>query len=991
MKPVEVMGINDLIPNEMLKRIKSRIYTVHQTLDTVIYHTKEPVPFSMRKSGTERHLKIGETWGDVFDCAWFHFTGEVPASCKGQKVVLILDVGGEGCIYDDDGNPKRGITSFHVGQASDHDWAYKRIVQFIDVADGGEKVDIWVDCANNDLFGNTVWGATTLSAPRPFSEAYIATVDDEMRDFYYDYLVLNDLRNCIHIDNPRYYSIVYALSEVKNILINWTEDEIKRARKLIKKELNKKGGTPSLTFSAVGHSHLDLAWLWPIRESKRKAVRTFSTQLEMIDRYDGYIYGASQPQMFEWVKENEPALFGRIKSAVAKGRIEPQGCMWVEPDLNVSSGEALVRQIYYGKKFFKDEFGYTVETLWLPDVFGFNGALPQLCAKSDIKYLCTIKLSWNWLTPFPHHSFKWRGISDDMVLVHMPPEGTYNSAALPTSAKIGAEKYIEKGKIDRALMVFGLGDGGAGPSPKHLETISRMKNLQGIYPVKMESAIDFFKKFEKQADKMPTYVGEMYLEAHQGTYTSQSKNKRHNKIMETLLHNLEGVYAVENAINGMEFPQEEVDKIWKEVLLYQFHDILPGSSIKRVYNETEVAYQRLEKAVNQLIDRVLAKKEANAVFNPHGFEINDLVKLDDKYYSVNAKPLGYTLIDKTAVVDKFNCKATGDTLSNDKVVAKFDKAGRLISVVRKSDGRNAISDIGGNVFSIYHDQCTWKCGDAWDIDPTYFHETPERPTLISVETYVQGDCAVREQVFTYGKSTITQKIILRHGGEILEFENSVDWQEINKMLRVDFNTDINTDHSVCGIQFGKINRTTKQNNFTDRIQFEICAHRYVTFTENEYKFALLSDCKYGYRAKDKTISLDLLRSPEYPTTEEKGVHEFRFAVYCGKNANDVEKVAYKFINGLKPCFAEGDFSLASVDKDGVLTETLKPAYSRQGQVLRMYESLGEKTDCVISVNPRVKTVTLCNLLEEPIKVLPVKNGKVKLTFKAFEIHTLLLN
>lgn len=990
MKPIEVSCIHDLIPNEMLKRIKSRVYTVRQTLDTVIYHTKEPVLYKDRKSGTERKLNIGETWGDVFDCAWFHFTGEVPKSCKGQKVVLILDVGGEGCIYDENGNPKRGITSFNASQATEHDWAYKRVVQFLDVAQGGEKVDLWVDCANNDLFGNTVWGETTLSNPRPFSAAYIATVDDEIRDLYYDYLVLNDLRQAIHVDNPRYYSIVYALSEVKNLLVNWTDDEIKKARKILKKELSKKGGTPSLTFSAVGHSHLDLAWLWPIRESKRKAVRTFSTQLEMIDRYDGYIYGSSQPQMLEWVKDNEPHLYERIKTAVKNGRIEPQGCMWVEPDLNLSSGEALVRQIYYGRKFFKDEFGVTVQTLWLPDVFGFNAALPQLCAKSDIKYLCTIKLSWNWITPFPHHSFKWKGISDDSVLVHMPPEGTYNSAALPTSTKIAAEKYNEKGLIDRALMVFGLGDGGAGPSPKHLETITRMKNLQGVYPVKMESSIDFFKKFEKQADKMPTYVGEMYLEAHQGTYTSQSKNKRHNKIMETLLHNLEGVYAIENLISGAKFPQEEVDKIWKEVLLYQFHDILPGSSIKRVYNETEEAYARLESAVNRLIDGVLVKNSPNAVFNPHGYEIGDLVNLDGKYYKVKAKPLGYTLIDKTAEVKKFDCKATDSALSNDKITAKFDDQGRLVSVIRKSDGRNAISDLGGNVFSIYHDQCSWKCGDAWDIDPTYFNVNVERCALVGVKSYVLNDCAIREQTYSYGKSTITQKIILRHGGEILEFENVVDWHEVNKMLRVDFNTDITTDHVTCGIQFGKINRTTKQNTPTERIQFEICAHRYAMLSENEYKFALLSDCKYGYRAKDKLLSLDLLRSPEYPATEAEGRHEFRFAVYCGKNANDVEKVAYKFINGLKPCYADADFSLASIKNSNVLAETLKPAYVGDGQVLRLFESSGEKTDCIIEVNPLVKKVTLCNLLEEPIKELPVKNGKVKLSFKAFEIHTLRL-
>ncbi len=711
----------------------------------------------------------------------------------------------------------------------------------------------------------------------------------------------------------------------------------------------------------------------------------------MIDRYPDYVYGASQPQMFEWIKRLEPNLYERIKNAVASGRLEPQGCMWVESDTNVPSGESLVRQIFYGKKFFKDEFGIEIETLWLHDVFGFSATLPQLCAKSNVKYLCTIKLGWNWITQFPHHSFIWKGLTDNSVLVHMPPEGEYNSLAFPNNVQRATFNYREKGVVDNALMLFGVGDGGAGPAPRHLESLKRIKNLSGMSPVKQEHSTAFFKKLEKQADRLQTYKGEMYLEAHQGTYTSQGKNKKNNRTMENLLHDVEGIYAIENILNGRAFPQSEIDEIWKEVLLYQFHDILPGSSIKRVYNETEEAYNRLIGGVNAYIGDILDAKKHNAVYNPHGFTVKDVVQHGGKLYEVDAKPLGYTFIDEGKEIKRLNCHISSNTLSNDKIIAKFGDDGRLLSIVRKSDGRNALSDIGGNILSVYHDNCSYMCGDAWDIDPLYYKTAPEYFTLIGVKTYIEGANAVREQTYTYGKSTITQKIKLCHGGEYLEFNCEVDWQETNKNLRVDFNTDINTDFVTCGIQFGKINRTTKENDPTQRAQFEICAHRYSELSENSYKFAVLSDCKYGYRVKDKLISLNLLRSPEYPATEARGIHKFRYGVYCGQNANDVEKVGYKFVNGLKPCYAGTEFSLVNIDKDSIITETLKPAYGASGQILRLYESSGEKTVAILKFDQRIKSVTLCNLMEEPFKVLPIKDGKVKLTFNAFEIHTLKLN
>ena len=988
MMSIHAKKIYDKIPGETLKRIKEKIYTVRAELNVVIYQTEEPVPFEEKTSGKKIPLAIGETWGKLFDCAWFHFTGIVPDVCQGQKTVLLLDVGGEGCIYDEHGNPQRGITTFTVNEDNVNDWGWKRVVPLFERANGGEKVDFWVDCGYNDLFGNFVWGDKKRSAPRPYREGFIATVNEEMRALYYDYLILDDLRKTLSEDTARYASIMYALLEVKKVLQEYTPAEVARARKILKKELSKKGGTPSLKISAVGHSHLDLAWLWPIRETKRKAIRTFATQLEMIRRYPDYVYGASQPQQFEWIKQSAPDLYERIKSAVAQGRIEPQGCMWVESDTNIPCGESLVRQIFYGKQFFKDEFGKEIETLWLPDVFGFSAALPQLCAKSDVKYLCTIKLSWNWVTKFPYHSFIWQGISDDSVLVHMPPEGDYNSMAFPANVQKAVKNYQEKGKIENALMLYGIGDGGAGPAPRHLESLKRIKNLDGLPPVQQESSSTFFKKLEKQAKDLETYKGEMYLEAHQGTYTSQGDNKKHNKALETLLHDLETAYAIENKRNGTPFPQKEVDEIWKEVLLYQFHDILPGSSIQRVYKETEDAYCRLENAVQALLSKVVDKTQPNAVFNSLGFAVQDVVERDGTLYAVTAKPLGYTLLSGAKEVKGLNCRADKYTLSNDKLVAKFNDEGVLVSIVRKRDGRNVLTAKGGNLFSVYHDECSWICGDAWDIDPLYYHSAPDYFRLTDVKSYMEGACAVREQTFRYGGSTICQKIKLKHSSEYLEFDTTVDWQETNKMLRADFHTDLQSDFVTCGIQFGNIKRTTKENTETEKIQFEICAQRYAQLCENNYKFAVMSDCKFGYRAKGGLLSLNLLRSPEYPAAERKGIHTFRYGVYCGENANDIERISHAFGNGIKLCRAENEYSFATADRENVLIDTLKPAYDGQGQILRVFECNGQKTTCKLTFGDDVKQVTLCNLLEKEIKKLPVKNGAVQLTFKAFEIHTL---
>jgi len=464
--------------------IKNRIYTKAADLEVECYKTAEPVSFEQRKTGEHMTLKTGDKWGDLWDCAWFHFKGTVPNSAAGQKLVLLIDVSGEGCIVNDKGEPVRGLTVVEQPFDGRIGLAGKRSYDFCSRAEGGELIDIWMDAGLNCLFG-------TLKNNGTLIQSEIAAVNVEMRELFYDFQTLYNLMTSLDEASARFNKLLFTLYEVSLLLTRFDEKEVSAAREILAKELNKKGGDPSLTFTAIGHSHLDLAWLWPIRETIRKGARTFSTVLDLMDKYPDYVFGASQPQLYEWMKDHYPALYQRVKQKVKEGRWEIQGCMWVEADMNLIGGEAMVRQILYGKRFFKDEFGVEIKHLWMPDVFGYSGALPQILKKSGCDYFMTQKLSWNEHNKFPHQTFMWEGIDKTKILAHMLPEETYNSAMCPSAIKFSEKNYLDSGVCDEALILFGIGDGGGGPGPEHLERAKRMKNIDGLCPVNQGLPICF--------------------------------------------------------------------------------------------------------------------------------------------------------------------------------------------------------------------------------------------------------------------------------------------------------------------------------------------------------------------------------------------------------------------------------------------------------------------------------------------------------------------
>ncbi|MCK5737662.1 alpha-mannosidase, partial [bacterium] len=404
-------------------KLKSDMYTQIGDLKIDAWKTPEPIPFSQRQNGAHHSFKVGDKWGNLWDCAWFHFTGRIPESAAGKHIILLLDINGEMCVFNETGDPVRGLTN--MGSTFDPKLgsAGKHVLQITPSAKGNEPISVWIDAGCNDLFGN-------LIEDGKIKEAGIAICHDDIRDLYYDVEFALDLLNSLPEKSAQRAQLAEALSQVTRLVWSTDPDRMTKSAAILQPQLAKKGGTPSLQISATGHAHIDLAWLWPIRETIRKGARTFSTALDLMDRYPDYVFGASQPQLFKWMKEHYPALYERIKIAVKAGRFEIQGAMWVEADTNVSSGEGLVRQVLYGKRFFQQEFGIDVTNLWLPDVFGYSAALPQILKKAGVDIFMTQKLSWNQVNKLPHHSFQWEGIDGSTILAHMLPEDTYASQAL---------------------------------------------------------------------------------------------------------------------------------------------------------------------------------------------------------------------------------------------------------------------------------------------------------------------------------------------------------------------------------------------------------------------------------------------------------------------------------------------------------------------------------------------------------------------------------
>ncbi|AZN38328.1 alpha-mannosidase [Paenibacillus albus] len=1016
--PYETVKFDQM--RSMLGRLQEYIYQPISTLTATAWVTKEPVAYAERMSGQRLEVAAGDRWGELWDCAWFHFEGQVPIDARGSKVVLLIDVNGELCLVDEAGTPVQGLTNIN----SEFDYSLglpgKRVVHISESSSGDEAIDLWGDAGCNDLFGR--YRSGTLK------EAVIAICRENVRELYYDAEVLLETAEKLPQGSARKEKIARALYEVTLILTEMTDERIAKASALLHEQLAKRGGDPALTISAVGHAHIDLAWLWPIRETIRKGARTFSTALRMMERYPDYIFGASQPQLYEWVKTHYPALYEQVKERVKEGRWEPQGAMWVESDTNVPGGEALVRQVLYGKRYFLQEFGQEMKSLWMPDVFGYTASLPQILSKSGVDYMMTQKLSWSTYNRHPHHTFMWEGIDGSQVLTHMPPEDTYNSPAAPRSIVKAEADYLDKNVADHALMLFGIGDGGGGPGEEHLERLAREKNLLGLSPVVQEPSSAFFEKLAEKQASYQTWRGELYLEKHQGTLTSQARNKRYNRKLEKALRELEFAAVLASSLCGIAYPQAELEEIWKEVLLYQFHDILPGSSIKRVYDESLEHYALLLERVEALLaeryeaialqrtaaspvavaatavtsDASAPSGEALTVFNSLPWERTEWFESEGgSWQRVTVPAMGIAAAGaaQSAAPATPTVCTVQRTIENELLKVTFSENGAIVSVFDKVHNREVVlPGQSANLLQVYDDK-----GDAWDFRQDY-RETGGMPlALIESSSFESGPTAGVIQCYQYGDSVIIQKVVLTEGSRRIDFVTTVDWKEEEKMLRTSFPLNIRSERAACEIQFGYLNRPTHRNTMWDYAKDEICAHQYVDLSEPSYGAALLNDCKYGYRAEGSTLDLNLLRSSKYPDPEaDQAEHMFTYSLYphVGDHvAAEVYKQGYELNVPLRTARAEGEHSQPASSAaqsffqpahPSVMIEAVKKAEDSDAIIVRLYETSGASVQSALRVGLPLQDAWSTDLMENKQEQLEAVDGSIPLAFAPFEIKTVML-
>ena len=935
-----------------LGALRKKVFTQCGALEVSVAASREPVPPEGRHILTYRRIRPGEIWAKhVYDCGWFHFTGAIPADCAENKYVLQIHIGGEGLVYANSGAPYEMISAkmaFVDGLSAEEGKTTVRLSGAV-VKDG--RIDFYMDAGFNAAVSLAPFGVGV------FRYARLARVNDAFYAFYYDYLTVLSLY--ASLPKGEGADMPAALESAFDAAMSGAPEA---AGALLKPFLQ--AGPADFTLYAVGHSHLDLAWLWPVRETKRKSARTFTKQLNNIDRYPAYIYGASQPWQFEYLRDHQPALWERIRAQVALGRIEPQGGMYVEADTNLSGGEALIRQLYYGKTFFRNAFGKEMEICWLPDVFGYNGNLPQILKGAGIPYFFTIKLSWNEHNKFPYRSFNWSGIDGSEVLVHMAPDEDYNSGALPASTRHAYENYPEKDVSREALYVYGVGDGGGGPGEAFIELLERQKTLAYTPQVRFSTAIDFFKKLETYREKLPSYRGELYLEKHQGTYTTQGRNKRYNRKTEYALEDLETLCSAA-WLRGRPYPQAKLDAWWKEALLYQFHDIIPGSSVNRVYKESTARYAEILRGIEE------EKSEALRFLAGEG-----------------DTPLVYDPLTFTAAEEQSR-EADGSLFISDAAMHN-----RFLQVVFSNDGEIcSLRDADGteyangylNRLKLFYDKPLYF--NAWDIDWKY-HDRPGLTLKAYKHDLIKDKTSVtRVDYYRHGRTTLRQEVTLGADDDFVTVRTFAEWHELFQMLRAEFLPAVTADEVACDIQYGTLFRSAHDKTPVEKAQFEICAHKYVDVSDGEKGFSLMNDCKYGHRVKEGLISLNLLRSPVFPDPHaDRGAHEFTYALYPHKGALTKETLARAYRLNKPPVpftGAHGFGPLVTADNDEVIIELVKKAYHGDALVARLYESQGKEASASLKTGFTYQSAYETDLMEEN----DTPADPEKLTFRPFEIKT----
>lgn len=1018
---------------------RGRIETWIRTLESLFYTRLGDVPLEgfvtteqLTPKEALRHafrpMAPGTPWGGAWEYAWLRGHVRVPPEAQGRRLVFHTSdwpgsYFGEGRILVN-GEEAGGRDAMHP------------ILTLARAARAHTRYDLLIELyaghgATPCHGGPCPEGHLTVPPPpqrqRVLGYTSFGTWEEELYQAWVDLKTLWELRDLLPPDSLRVAEIdeglrQFTLEADLELPHEALVENVRKARRGLRRLLACRNGSTAPVLYCFGHSHIDVAWLWPLAETARKCARTFATQLALMEEYPEFRFLQSQPHLYVMTRRFYPRLYARIRAAARRGQWIPEGGMWVEADTNLSGGESLIRQLLYGKRFFQEEFGVDCQLLWLPDVFGYSGALPQIMAGCGIRYFSTQKIFWNYNggETFPYNTFWWEGIDGTRIFSHI--HNDYNSMTNPRCLMQRWTERVQKDGPIARLMPFGHGDGGGGPTRLHLEYLRRARDLEGLPRTRLAHPVEFFEAELRRKKDWPVYVGELYYQCHRGTYTTQARTKRGNRRCEMALREAEVWASVAHAKAGRRYPATALGQAWWDLLLSQFHDILPGSSIRRVYEENEALQASiLERAgtlAHQAMTALIRPRSGSlTLFNSLSWDRRAWVPLPSgmKGAAVNGESLpaqrigdltwvevtipscGWVTLEPCSPLAETTAsqvQASEGVLENDVLRVRLNRCGEIVELRDKTTGRDLVA-APMNAFRLYKD--IPRGWDAWDIDSMYRLQPVDLDAEARIEIVASGPLVgiVRLQR-RIGRSLLDQQIVLHRHSRRLEFRTRVDWREKHRLLKVAFPTTLHTNEAIHEIQFGHLRRPNHASRPFDADRFEVAQQKWSALAEEHAGFAVLNDCKYGISSEGGTLLLTLLRAPLAPDmTADQGQHEFTYAIYVWAGSlfeSRVVQEAYELNVDLVPVTGSaGQASLIRTDAPNIVLETLKAAEDGSGDlVLRLYESKRAATMCRLHVDLPFRSAEETDMLERSRRRLPSRGGQIRLSFRPFEIKTLRL-
>ena len=967
----------------------------------------EPVSFAEATQADYRPSVSGEAWGAPWSTTWFRLETMIPTTWRAEEglIELTVDLGfteanpgfqAEGTAWDVDGRIIKGVQprNAHIPVRAS---AGQQVVVYVEAAGNPDLARSGAESFMPTELGRRETAGTAFQYQR--GDFLLIQRDEAVWSLLQDLRVLRGLVDVLPADRPRRSQILEAMDAV--LAVTDPHDVAATAgaaRSALRPVLESPAVPSAHVVVATGHAHIDSAWLWPLRETRRKVARTYSNVLDLMEEYPELVYACPAAQHLYWIEIDYPELFSRVRKAVQEGRFLLVGGMWVESDTNMPSGESLVRQFVEGKQYMRNTFGVETHEVWLPDSFGFSAAFPQIARRAGCGWFLSQKLSWNDTNQMPHHSFLWEGIDGSRLYAHFPPVDTYNSDLSATDLDRAERQFSSPERANVSLVPFGYGDGGGGPVREMMEIARRTADLEGSPKVSVGTPEEFFITSESEDARPPVWCGELYLELHRGVFTSQSETKRGNRRSEALLHEAELWATTASVRRGTPYPYERLSNLWRTVLLGQFHDILPGSAIGWVYDEFKEKYATVQRGAEEITTSALRSLcgEGNTGTSRVMASANSMP------FSLAGIPAGgvgtaQTPETRTLAVED----AKGWTLDNGKIRVHVGHDGAIDSLIYAALDREVLPQgEKAAVPQLFRDNpAKW---DAWDLDPI---PAGTGRTLLDIEAV----CLDRESpeptvrvTRRFRGSSLFQSISLVPGKAQVDVVCDVEWHESEHLLKIAYPVDIRSDHFSSEIQFGHLNRPLHTNTSWDEARFEVCAHRWVYVGEPGFGVGIVNDSIYGHDvAKDESgrgavIRQSLLRAPKYPDPDaDLGKHRFRARIVVGEELEEVIAAGYEVNCPPRQVESEGPVEpLVRPENEAgcALLDTVKLAEDRSGDlILRVYEALGGRARIRLRVSEEITRAALTDLLERVESELQVDANSVVVDLRPFEILTVRLS